>query len=454
VGKPLRGVRARLFAPVDGASLVFFRVAFGALMAWESYQYLLLGRVAGKYVLPATLLPWVGFEWLPRWPGDGLYIHFYGLLALALCIAAGFLYRAACALFCLGFAYLVLLSQAHFQNHFYLIVLLSALLCCVPAHRSLSVDARLRPALRGETVPAWSVWLLRGQLGVLYLFGGIAKLNGDWLHGWPMRLWLPERASLPLLGPLFEQAWVAVAMSWSGLLLDLLAFPALLWRRSRPFAFVALVVFHLWNSRLFSIGVFPWLAIATLTIFLEPCWPRRVFAWPRREPDPPASDRAWTPARRAGAALAAAWFAAQLMLPLRHHLYPGDPGWTGEGHAFAWRMKLVDKRGELAFALRDPATGRSWRVDPRQELDPFLYQRVAGDPQLIHLYARQLARRAGADGTRPIEVRAESRVSFNGRSPQPLVRPDVDLAGQPVRALRHQPWVAPLRHDRDAEARR
>lgn len=29
----------RLFAPVDIASLVFFRVAFGAIMLWEIYHF-------------------------------------------------------------------------------------------------------------------------------------------------------------------------------------------------------------------------------------------------------------------------------------------------------------------------------------------------------------------------------------------------------------------------------
>ena len=33
----------------------------------------------------------------------------------------------------------------------------------------------------GPTAPRWYVWLLRGQLGVVYFFAGVAKLNADWL---------------------------------------------------------------------------------------------------------------------------------------------------------------------------------------------------------------------------------------------------------------------------------
>ncbi|MCB9006319.1 MAG: HTTM domain-containing protein [Ardenticatenaceae bacterium] len=31
----------------------------------------------------------------------------------------------------------------------------------------------------------------------------------------------------------------------------------LLWRKTRPFAFLAALLFHLTNARLFSIGIFP-----------------------------------------------------------------------------------------------------------------------------------------------------------------------------------------------------
>ena len=43
-----------------------------------------------------------------------------------------------------------------------------------------------------------------------------------------------------------------------------------------------------------------------------------------------------------------------------------------------------------------------------------------------------------------MEVRARTFVSLNGRRPQPLVDPDVDLAAQP-RDLSHASWIVPLR---------
>ncbi len=46
------GLGARLCAPVDNASLVFFRLAFGLLMLWNVVRYIVVGRVNEYYVEP------------------------------------------------------------------------------------------------------------------------------------------------------------------------------------------------------------------------------------------------------------------------------------------------------------------------------------------------------------------------------------------------------------------
>ena len=172
----------------------------------------------------------------------------------------------------------------------------------VPAHRALSVDAWLRPGLRSEQAPAWALWLLRAQVGVVYFFGGIAKLNSDWLQGQPMRLWLPGSIRLPGLEPLLAAPASALLISWGGLLLDLFVVPALLWRRTRPYAFAAATLFHLINSEMFDIGAFPWLAIRCTALFFDAGWPRRVFNWPRATSLSPVPPVRWDAGARATAA--------------------------------------------------------------------------------------------------------------------------------------------------------
>jgi hypothetical protein len=436
-----------LFTPVDIASLAVFRIGFGLLMARELYVYLEQGKVEASWVRPAFHFTWLLFDWVKPWPGIGMFLHFYALLALALFVAAGLFYRVSISLFCVGFTYLFLIDQAKYQNHWYLICLLAAAMAVIPAHRALSLDAKLEPGLGSEQAPAWALWLLRGQIGLVYLFGGIAKLNPDWLHGQPMKLWLPGSIGLPLLEPVLEHPAAALLASWSGLLIDLFMFPGLIFRRTRPYAFAVATVFHLLNSQMFQIGVFPWLAIWCTMLFFDPDWPRRVFAWPRREPLAPAGPPRWEVRARATAGLLAAYFAVQILVPLRHFVYPGNVSWTGEGHRFAWHMRLASKTGLTRFRLTDPETGRSWDVDPRDELSEEQAQRMAGDPAMILQYAHHLAGLASRDDGPRVEVRAIAVATLNGHPAEPLIDPETDLAAVPRELFGATPWILPQNNE-------
>ena len=158
-----------------------------------------------------------------------------------------------------------------------------------------------------------------------------------------------------------------------GLLLDLLVVPLLLWRRTRPFAFAAAVAFNLINAVIFDIGIFPWLMLGSLFIFFPRDLVRR-FArafMSTGEPEPvaqPRSDPSLFVSRKVVTGLLAAYLAIQIVLPLRHHLYPGDVSWTEEGHNFSWHMKLRTKVGEATFTVTHPGSGQTWTVKPKDYL--------------------------------------------------------------------------------------
>ena len=122
---------------------------------------------------------------------------------------------------------------------------------------------------------------MRAQVALVYFFGGVAKLNFDWLRGYPLREWLPgSDFYVPPLSDLLHEGWVALLFSYSGLLIDVRAAPLLLWRPTRYWMLSVLLLFHFMNEQLYSIGVFPVLASALTLLFLPPDWPRRVFNWP------------------------------------------------------------------------------------------------------------------------------------------------------------------------------
>jgi hypothetical protein len=444
--KALGVLRNRLFAPIDIACLVFFRIAFGTVVLWEVGRFFDRGWIGRHYIEPTFHFTYFGFNWVQPWPGDWMYVHFVGLGVLATLIVIGLWYRVAMVLFFFAFTYVFLLDQARYLNHFYLISLFSFLMIFIPANRAFSLDALLNPRIQSDTVPSWTLWILRAQMGIVYFYGGLAKINSDWLNGEPMREWLADRTDFILIGRWFTEEFTVYLFSYGGLLLDLLIVPFLLWKPTRPFAFMAALGFHLTNAELFPIGIFPWFAIAATMLFLPPEWPRVVFAGKRLEIPEQAKAVASAGARPAmnlTLGLLGIYLAVQLLVPLRHHLYPGNVSWTEEGHRFAWHMRLRDKDGEAQFFATDPVSGQTWEIDTGEYLTNGQEDEMAGRPDMILQLSHHIADRLREQGYGQVEVRATVMSSLNSREEQLLIDPTVDLAAQ-SRSLRHADWINDL----------
>ena len=469
------GIRTAAARPVSSASLAVFRITFGVAMVLNVALYV-PELVGSYYVEPNVLFPYPPFEWVAPPPGAGIYLVYAAMAATGVLIAVGRWYRPATLAFLALHTWVFLLDSTHYQNHEYLISLLALLLALLPADRRWSLDARRRPDRASDTVPAWTVWILRFQIGVPYVFGGIAKLNGDWLRGEPLRMWLAARTEVEPVATILTTDWVVWAMAYGALVLDLTVVGFLSLRRTRVAAFAVVTCFHLMNVWLFGLFIFPWLMIASTLIFFPPDWPERLAAWwdARMAPDPTPSVAGKASAAEAAAARPSAapssagatgvasgrvessdraadlrpsaalvaflafWVAVQVALPLRHLLIPGDVNWTEEGHRFAWHMKLRDKSGTATFLVTLP-DGRVVEVDPRDELSAKQAGSLPGHPRRIVQYAHHLSDRYGG-----AEVRAETSVSLNGRAPQPIVDPTVDLAAVDPFWVGAADWIEPL----------
>lgn len=433
---------ARAQAPVDGASLAVFRVLFGLLAFVGAARFLAYGWVERFFVEPRFYFKYWGFEWVEVLSPAGMKAAFIALAALSLLVAVGLFYRVAIVLWLLLFTYLELIDVTNYLNHYYLLSVLGLWLCFMPLGRVYGLDGRLFGAR--TTVPRWMVSALRLQVGCVYFYAGIAKLTGDWLlHAQPLSIWLSARTDVPVVGPLLTLPGAAWLMSWGGFLFDTTIPLWLSWRRTRPWAYGVVVIFHTTVGLLFNIGMFPWIMVSVATVFFDPSWPRRILRRPPLEvaaaphPCPPLSG-----GRRVLAAALATFALLQVLFPLRTYAYGGDVLWHEQGMRWSWRVMCREKNGSVSYRVRLPGRQRELRVPPSRYLTAYQEREMAGQPDLILQLAHHIGEEFRARGHEGVEVRVDALVSLNGRRMRPLVDPDVDLM-QVADGLGPARWILP-----------
>lgn len=439
---------ADLFVPIDGASIALFRIGFGLFMLWEVMRYFQEDWIATYWIKPKIHFGYWPFDFLQPLPGNGMYWLFGLMGVLAIGIAAGCLYRVCAALFWVGFTYTFLLEQTRYLNHFYLISLLSFILIFIPAHRTFSVDMLLFRRMMDAQMPLWGLWWLRFTITLPYFFGGIAKLNSDWLQGEPLRMWVMGKTDLNWIARLLAHPDILLGMSWGGMMLDLLVVPALLWRRTRLAAFLAVALFHFLNAQLFNIGVFPGLMLAATTLFFEPDWPLRL--WRRLRRGAGGEDPHSSPLRpvigmqqRLLLLLIASFCAVQLFLPIRHFFIPSRVDWTEEGHRYAWHMKLRDKKAYGFFVVRAEGASAGTTIQSSAYLEPWQDEIMLTKPCLIWQFAQFLKAEAAAHG-QAVHVYADIHCSLNGRKYLQFTDPTVDLTAVPRPWWPPTAWIMPM----------
>jgi vitamin K-dependent gamma-carboxylase len=435
-----------LFKPIDIAWLVFFRLGAGLLIATEHAGAVILGHpqryLAAQHHFTYLLAP------VPDLSAPVLYFLYAAVIGAGLAVSAGWHYRLAAEVLCIGCLWVFLLDSTAYINHHYLFCLVAGLLLVVPAHRAASFDVWAGRVAPATSVPAWTRYLLLGQLGVVYFFAGLAKLNPDWLAARPLTVWLSHKGGWWLVGLFLTQHWLPWLMSYAGLVLDLLVVPLLLWRPTRLRAYAAVAFFHLSNVVIFGLGTFPWFSLLMTALFFDPDFPRRlpgvVGRWFRRNvypPDGPVATKASRGQQRVVLAGLALYGVVQVAVPLRHFFYPGQVHWTEQGHTFAWHMMLRDKASTAIFRVRFAADGHEEIADLTAIIGP-AKKNFADHPDRLLQVAQWLAADYRAQGRPLTAVYVDSRVSLNGRPPQPLIAPNVNL-------LRYQPtwrsaiWLAP-----------
>lgn len=432
----LARLEAEARAPTDAASLGAFRVLLGAMLVVAVVRHWAKGGIHDAFVVPKVFFPYDGLSFVRPLPGLGMYVVYAVIAFAGASLALGFRSRTSAAVACVLFTYAHACDKTSYLNHYYLIGLLLALAALLPLGSALSIDSARAGGERD--VARWMPWLVRFQIGCVYFYGGVGKLESDWLcSAMPLRIWLAANGDFPLLGPLLRLPETAFVMSWLGAAFDLTVPLLLSIKRTRIFAYACVVAFHVVTARLFQIGMFPWVMIALTPVFFEPSWPRRLFPFA-------FGDRAGSPRDLPRLALAFpfVWALFQIVYPLRSHLFAGDVLWTEDGYRFSWRVMLIEKAGSAELEAIDPGSGARRLVRTRAYLTPFQEKMMSTQPDMIRAFAVIVADDAERHGEPRPRVTADVIVALNGRPPARLVDPLVDLAAEPP-SFGTTRWVLP-----------
>ncbi|MFT6638709.1 MAG: hypothetical protein ACJAYP_001295 [Flavobacterium sp.] len=436
----------------QASTLAFFRLAFGLMMLFSIVRFVSYGWVDKFYIQPKFHFTYFGFDWVKPL-GDFTYVLFFICGLSAFMVAIGYKYKVSIILFFLSFTYIELMDKTTYLNHYYFISIVSFLLIFLPANATFSFDAYKNEKYRFKEVPKWTVDVLKLMLAIVYFYAGLAKLNSDWLFdAMPLKIWLPNQSNIPLIGNLLHENWVQYAFCWAGALYDLVI-PFLLFnKKTRKFAFLLVVVFHILTKVLFPIGIFPYVMIISSLIFFDASFHNKVLTFISKIFNIKASVFNTSTiykidfSSRINAlkiSFLAFFMAFQLAFPFRYLLYPDELFWTEEGFRFSWRVMLMEKAGYTQFYITDSKTNQKIFVDNSKFLTSFQEKQMSFQPDFILQYAHFLHDYYQKTGYNDPKVTVDSYVALNGRLSKRYIDPKVDLAKE-YESFQHKTWILPF----------
>lgn len=290
-------------------------------------------------------------------------------------------------------------------------------------------------------MPRW-VWLLIVlQLWIVYTYAAIAKLYPDWFSLKFPALLMSGKKDLPFIGDFLQQEWVHYSIAYYGFFFDLLIIPLLFWKRTRIFAFLAALFFHLFNSFVFHIGIFPYLALGFTLFFFPSRKVNKYLLW--KKPYFTKEEMEIPSYRKPLILFLSVWLMVQLALPLRHWFFQDDVLWTEEGHRLSWRMMLRSKSGIATFKVVDKANKQDTiTIDNKAYLSRKQLRAMPAKADMVWQFAQRIKQEYAENG-KEVEIYVESKLSVNGRPYMPFIDPSVDLAAVKWDHFKHAPWILP-----------
>ena len=422
-------------------------------MCYSIIRFWRKGWIKTLYLDPNFHFSYYGFEWVKPL-GEYTYLLFIICFISSLFITIGFKYRISILMFFLSFTYIELMDKTTYLNHYYFISILSFLMCFLPLNSTFSIDNVLNQK-KYNKVPAWTIDSIKLLLCVVYFYAGIAKLNSDWLlESMPLKIWLPSKFDLPLIGQnLMQYEWVHYFMSWGGMFYDLLIPFLLLYKPTRILAFFLVIFFHVFTKVLFPIGMFPFIMIVGALIFFDYKVHLKIlnqikkflsfFIKSSESYRIKIENKLKLTNEKFILISISIFFVLQIIVPFRYVLYPGELFWNEQGYRFSWRVMLKETVGYTTFKIVNGKNGKYFYVNNDDYLTPFQEKQMSFQPDFILEYANYLGDLYKSEGHQNVQVFAESFVALNGRRSQRFIDKDFNLYGV-KESFKNKEWILPL----------
>jgi len=427
-----------LFKQIDNTGLTLFRIIFGLLITLEAFGAIATGWVKRVLVDPEFTFNFIGFDFLQNIQGPGMYVYFIVMGIFGLGVMLGYKYRVSMFAYAFLWTGAYLMQKTSYNNHYYLMVLLCWMMVLLPANRRYSFDVKFKPSFKKLSMPLWCKWMIVLQVFIVFTYGSIAKWYPDWFNGIAPALFMKSKSDYWLIGGLLQEAWIHYAIAYFGILFDLLIIPMLLWKPTRLFGFYMSLFFHLFNSIVFQVGIFPYMSIAFALFFFTSESIQKLF---RLQPEIYNKEELSIPKYNNILIICSTlYFIFQIGLPLRHWAINDDVLWTEEGHRMSWRMMLRSKNGTMTMHIENKETGERTIYNYRKQLSRKQSNSLPTKPDLIWQLSQRIKKEQINNGN-DVAIYVTSKVSVNGGPYFPFINPEIDIASQEWKPFSHLDWI-------------
>lgn len=432
----------RLNKPVDVINIVLFRILFGSIMLFEMISYWNIPFIDELIIKPKIHFTFDFASWVQPGPLPLMKALLVLNMVAAVFIIIGRFFKPAIFTFTLIYIYFFLLDKTYYNNHIYFIGNICIVFCLTQAHLNPfgKKDAKGKSSV--QTVPYWQLFLFQFLFFIVYFYGGLAKLNADWITGKVTEKWLNGFPDVSVL----QTNEASLFFANAGLIFDLLIGFLLFYPKTRKLAFILCFIFNVNNAIMFKdISIFPYLMIGSLVLFIEPIYIRTkwdaVVKLATKLSEKPMEVKAnpfpkWL----------LFFLIFHLLFPFRQVLFAGHTDWTGKAQFFSWRMKSQHRKSNnITFYLTHDNHPEKIRVPVEEYLAYEQFYAMAYHPEMLVQFAQFLKKDLSKKGVPNPVITAVTDVSLNGRPFQSMVDSTMDLTKIQLGVFKQYDWVLPLK---------